>query len=144
MREINKHEGNVNIENAFFNIYNNLFYLCTNDPESADKLTQEWAKNAFNKGVEVVPPKAPMLCRYFVAMHGIEANTNLEGNSFKKLCDDYILLNVKRLTKNRDGTILRLVKAEVRDRDSYERMLKMGLKYGFFHFKISKWIHDEN
>jgi hypothetical protein len=60
-------------------------------------------KNAFNKGVEVVPPKTP---RYFVAIHGIEANTNLEGNSFKKLCDDYSLLNVKRLTKKRDKTIL--------------------------------------
>jgi hypothetical protein len=140
MREIKNHKGNVDIENAFFNRYNNLFYLCTNDPETAAKLKQEWPKNAFNKGVEVVPQKAP---RYFVAIHGVDVNINLEGNSFKKLCDDNNLSNIKRLTKKRDGTLLRLVKAEVRDKDCYDKMLKMGVNCGFFHFKVSKWIHDE-
>jgi hypothetical protein len=141
MREIKTHKGNVNIENAFLNRYNNLFYLCTNDPYTAEKLRQEWPKNAFNKGVEIVPPKAQ---RYFVAIHGVDVNINLDGNSFQKLCDDNSLTNIKRLTKKRDGTILRMVKAEVKDKDCYERMLKLGVKYGFFQFKVSKWIHNEN
>ncbi len=45
MREIKNHKGDEDIENAFSNRYNNLFYLCTNDLETAAKLKQEWPKN---------------------------------------------------------------------------------------------------
>jgi hypothetical protein len=36
MREIKNHKGNANIENALLNRCNNLFYLCTNDPMTAE------------------------------------------------------------------------------------------------------------
>jgi hypothetical protein len=37
----------------------------------------------------------------------------------------------------------RLVKAEVRDKDCYEKMLKIGVNCGFFHLKVSKWIDNK-
>jgi hypothetical protein len=55
--EIIKHKGNVNIEHAFFNRHNKLFYLCTNDEGVYQTLLEEWPANAFTMELRLFSKK---------------------------------------------------------------------------------------
>jgi hypothetical protein len=142
-REIEKMKGNVNIENAFFNRYNKYLYLLTNDEDTFTKLSSEWPTNAFNKGVSIVQ-EAKKSPKFFVAINGMDLNLDIETNEdFKEACVKYGITNAKRIIKKETKTPLAIVKAELRDKASYESIIKFKFKIGYFSFKVSPWKYDE-
>jgi hypothetical protein len=141
MQEITDRKGNVHIDHAFFNHHNKLLYLCTNKEESFNKLTSTWPVSSFNKGVEIVQSKERAQ-RFFIAINGLPVSLDIENEKFKSICAGNNIFNAKRLMRKSKGTMLPTVKAEVQDKDSFDKLLKLGLKYGWFLFRVSAWKYD--
>ena len=142
-RQIKEIKGNVNIENAFFNRFNKLLYLCTNDEASFKQLNSPWPANAFNKGAEIFK-ESPKEFKYFVAINGIDSNTRTEEDpDFIAICKAKGIFRLQRLIRKEMGTPLSTIKGYVNDKESYEHLIKTGLKYDFFSFKVTPWKFDK-
>ncbi len=140
--QIEQIKGNVNIENAFFNRYNKLLYLCTNDEDAFKQLSSPWPTNAFNKGVEIVHI-VPKVERFFVAINGVDTSIDIENDvDFKMICTNSGILRTDRIIKKQKGTPLSTIKAQVIDKESYEKLIKFGIKYDSFSYRVSKWRFD--
>jgi hypothetical protein len=142
-RQIKEIKGKVNIENAFFNRFNNLLYLCTNDEESFKHLNSPWPENAFKKGVEICND-SPREMKYFVAINGIDPQVETENDpDFIAICKAKGIFRLQRLIQKQEGKPLSTIKGYVNDKDSYEHLIKNGLKYDFFSFKVTPWKFDK-
>jgi hypothetical protein len=142
-RQIKDHKGNVNIEKAFFNRYNNLLYLCTNDEGAFKTLSLPWPPTAFNKGAEVFV-ETPRVPKYFIAINGIAKSIDLENDQeFVKICQINGISNLQRMFRREKGEALSTIKAQVIDKDTFEKLIKFGLKYDYFSYKISPWKFNQ-
>ncbi len=61
-----------------------------------------WPETAFNKGVEIIGDK-PKVTRFFLAINGLDTSINIEDDdTFKDICFENGIINVKRLTYKED------------------------------------------
>jgi hypothetical protein len=128
-RQIKDIKGNVNIENAFFNRFNKLLYLCTNDEESFNHLNLPWPSNAFNKGAEIFKDTSREL-KYFVAINGVDLNTKTEEDpDFVAICKTKGIYRLQKSIRKENGNPLSTIKGYIADKESYGNVIKTGFKY---------------
>ena len=74
--EIERNKGKVNIDKAFFNNFNKLLYLFTNDENSYNLLLNDWLPNAFENenGIEIIKPEPK---KHFIAIYNFDTSIDI-------------------------------------------------------------------
>ncbi|RNA14690.1 hypothetical protein BpHYR1_003953, partial [Brachionus plicatilis] len=116
------------IKNAFVNNKNKQLYLIISDKNTIKHLNNYvWPDKAFSGGISKVEPKEKST---FIAIRRVHTTIDANDDDFKtEMSERYHLVSIKRLTKKSENNKpLPLIKAQVNNKESVEKLLKEGIR----------------
>ncbi|RMZ99312.1 reverse transcriptase [Brachionus plicatilis] len=132
---LKKHKPNVEIQIAFIDSNDELVIKLTKT-EDLDEL-KTWLSNAFGHGIEQIIKES----RFYLALHNVNTEFDVSSDEAKKYVKDiYGIDDMLRMMKKSTKSKLPLVKALVKNAESYKKLLNEGyIKLGYTRIRLSSW-----
>ena len=114
--------------------------LCT-----FQQLSRTWDSSAFESGITVESNKQKAQDLFVLALRGVSPSINLDADeSFKKAFEQYGIKKVTRVIKKRENRTLPIVRLELNDRETFNRIIKLGFRVECFQYKAEEWKYDNS
>lgn len=142
--EIVRNKGTVSIDKAFFNTHNNFLYLFTNDDNSHETLSNNWLPNAFENenGVEVVKTEPK---KHFIAIYNFDTTIDIDKDEYiKSIFLENGILNAKRIIKKKENRVIPVVRAEIFNTETFNKLIKYGLRISPLNYRVEEWKFEDS
>ena len=135
-REIIRAKPVINFKSIkFISIKNNLVIIATDDKNTHEQLTNSWPPDSFTNGItrtdNVIKPLE-------IVIKGVHQEIDLSDNDIKQELADQGIASFQRIKKRTDGSNSSIVKATVKDRLTYDRVISDKVKISSVRHRIKE------
>ena len=139
-KEIKRCKPNAKIINAYISNQEELIIKVNSQLEES-KLKSEWPNDAFTSGIELINKKI----KFYLALKNVDLDFDItDQETLNYMTNEYNITSLMRLVKKSTNSPLRIIKAIVADKNSYDSIIKEGkIKLGYTSIKVTPWNFGE-